>query len=124
MSSYQPGQCNIGRSEIRRRKFLALIGAILTLLSSVGLIASKAPRLDRLVLIIPAMAFSMGLVQSAKRFCVAYGALGVYHFDSDERAITIADQRARKADRNAALTIFLQSFLIAALMTLIVFLLP
>jgi hypothetical protein len=124
MSSYHSGQCNIGRREIRKRRLLALIGAALTLFLSVGLVATKAARVDRISVLIPALIFALGLVQSAKRFCVAYGALGVYHFDADIKAVAVEDRAARRKDRNTALVIFLQSLVIAALVTLIVLLLP
>ena len=51
--SYIPGTCNLGKAEIRRRQFVALLGLLLTVSTLVGLISSDAPANARWGLFIP-----------------------------------------------------------------------
>ena len=43
--SYIPGTCNLGKAEIRRRQFVALLGLVLTITTFVGLIGSDDPQM-------------------------------------------------------------------------------
>ena len=74
--AYIPGSCNLGKAEIRRRQFVALIGLILSITTFVGLIGSDAPTSARWGMFVPLMVFSIGFIQSRKKFCLAYGFMG------------------------------------------------
>ena len=39
-TTYIPGTCNLGKSEVRRRQLVALIGLVLSMSSGAGLVAA------------------------------------------------------------------------------------
>jgi hypothetical protein len=121
---YIPGTCNIGKGEIRRRQVVALAGAVISATSLIGLLSTDAARSARLSLFIPLMVFAIGFIQSRKKFCLAYGFLGTFNFGGLGQLSRVADPIAKKADRKTALTILLQSALLALGITLATFLLP
>ena len=79
---YVAGSCNIGKGEIRRRQVVALIGLFLIISSTAGLIGSDSPKSARFGLFIPALVFSVGFIQSRRKFCLAFGLMGTFHFGS------------------------------------------
>jgi hypothetical protein len=121
---YIPGTCNIGKGEIRRRQVVALAGAVISATSLIGLLSTDSARSARLSLFIPLMVFAIGFIQSRKKFCLAYGFLGTFNFGGLGQLSRVADPIAKKADRKTALTILLQSALLALGLTLATFLLP
>ena len=121
---YIPGTCNIGKGEIRRRQVVARAGAVISATSLIGLLSTDAARSARLSLFIPLMVFAIGFIQSRKKFCLAYGFLGTFNFGGLGQLSRVADPIAKKADRKTALTILLQSALLALGLTLATFLLP
>ena len=66
--SYVPGTCNLGKDEIRRRQVVALIGAVLTIISFSGLVVTDTANFARWSLFAPLMIFSVGFIQSRKKF--------------------------------------------------------
>ena len=123
-SNYIPGTCNIGAGEISRRRLVALIGLVLTLIAIFTAISTDANRQSRLSIFLPAMVMSVGWVQSRKRFCLAYGFAGTFNFGKLGQISRVSDPAARAADRKTALAIFAQSALYAALVTALVVVLP
>lgn len=121
---YIAGSCNIGKGEIRRRQLVAVAGAIFSLITLAGLIQRDATPTGRLILFLPLLVFATGFVQSRKRFCLAYGLAGTFNFGGLGQISKVADPISQKADRKMAITILLQSFSLAAMLTLIVFALP
>jgi len=79
-SSYVPGTCNIGQGEVKRRQAVAIFGLILIVISAAGILATDQDRGARLSIFIPALIFSIGFVQSRKKFCLAYGLAGTFNF--------------------------------------------
>ena len=112
-SDYIPGTCNIGKSEIRQRQFVALIGALLTIYIGKGLLSNEDPNPPRFFIFFPAMIFSIGFVQSRKKFCLAYGFAGTFNFGRLGKASKVASPEDKKADRKMALSILRQSVLLA-----------
>lgn len=112
-SDYIPGTCNIGKSEIRQRQFVALIGALLTVFIGIGLLSNEDPNPPRFFIFFPALIFSIGFVQSRKKFCLAYGFAGTFNFGRLGRASKVASAEDKKADRKMAISIFRQSVLLA-----------
>lgn len=121
---YIPGTCNIGKGEIRRRQVVAAAGAVMSILSLIGLVSRDAERSARISLIIPLFIFAIGFVQSRKKFCLAYGLLGTFNFGGLGQVTKVSDPIAKKADQKTALVILGQSALLAAGLTLIAFALP
>ena len=122
--SYVPGTCNLGKAEVRRRQFVALLGLFLTGSTLVGLIGSDAPSSARWGLFVPLMVFSVGFVQSRKKFCLAYGFMGTFNLGKlgDISRVQSADDRL--ADRKTALTILAQSAILALVLTALFVVLP
>jgi hypothetical protein len=121
---YIPGTCNIGKSEIRQRQVVALIGLFLSISSLIGFISTGASQSVRLGIFLPLAVFSIGWVQSRKKFCLAYGFMGTFNFGRLGKVSRVADKASLAADRKTALSILLQSLGLAAILTLIVYLLP
>lgn len=112
-SDYIPGTCNIGKSEIRQRQFVALVGAFLTVLIGIGLLSNEDPNPPRFFIFFPALIFAIGFVQSRKKFCLAYGFAGTFNFGRLGKASKVASAEDKKADRKMAISIFRQSVLLA-----------
>ena len=121
---YIPGTCNLGAGEISRRRLVAAIGFVLSLLAFTALVNSDASRQARLAMFIPLLVMSIGWVQSRKKFCLAYGFAGTFNFGKLGQISRVADPADRAADRRTALIIFAQSTIYAAALTLLVVVLP
>ena len=121
---YIAGSCNIGKGEIRRRQFVALIGLILTITTVIGLTNVSAERSARLGVFVPAMIFAVGFIQSRRKFCLAFGLMGTFNFGSLGKLSRVASPDDRKADRKAAISILVQALSLALVITLIIYLLP
>lgn len=121
---YIAGSCNIGKAEVRQRQIVALIGLFLSVSALIGFISSSASPSIRLGIFLPLTVFSIGWIQSRKRFCLAYGFLGTFNFGRLGKISRVADKASLAADRKTAITILVQSLALAAVLTLIVYLLP
>ncbi|CAB4699678.1 unannotated protein [freshwater metagenome] len=123
-ATYIPGTCNLGKSEIRRRQIVGLVGLFFSLSSLVGLMSIHAERSARLGIFLPLMVASVGFVQSRSKFCLAYGFAGTFNLGKLGDISRVSDPIDRAADRATALKILLKSFLLAALATVVVYVLP
>ena len=121
---YIPGTCNIGKGEISRRQLVALIGLILVITTTVGLVSAESPKSARLSVFIPALVFSIGFIQSRRKFCLAFGLMGTFNFGPLGKLSRVADSEDRKRDRKTAISILIQSLSLALTITLIIYLLP
>ena len=122
--SYIPGTCNIGKGEIRRRQLVALIGLALSVTSLAGFVATGAAPTARLGIFLPLAVFSIGFVQSRRKFCLAYGFMGTFNFGKLGQLSKVSSKEAQAADRKTALVILGQSLGLAALLTAVVYVLP
>lgn len=123
-SEYIAGACNIGKGEVRRRQFVALIGIFLIATSATTLLATDQARSARISIFLPAMIFSIGFVQSRKKFCLAYGLAGTFNFGKLGSITKVQSLEDRKADRKTAISILAQASLLAAVITAVFFALP
>jgi hypothetical protein len=124
VSEYIPGTCNIGKAEIRQRQIVALIGLALSVSALIGFISTKASPSIRLGIFLPLTIFSVGYVQSRKKFCLAFGFMGTFNFARLGKMSKVVDKASLAADRKTAAIILLQSLGLAAILTLAVYLLP
>ena len=122
--SYVPGTCNLGKAEIRRRQFVALIGLAITIVTLVGLVGSNSPASARWGLFVPLLVFSIGFVQSRKKFCLAYGFMGTFNLGKLGDLSKVQSAEDRKADRKTALSILLQATGLALVLTVVLVLFP
>jgi hypothetical protein len=120
MSDYQAGVCNIGPAEIKRRRQGALIGAILFAITSLLFVITNASTSTRLITFIPALLFAVGIIQSRRKFCVAYGFMGVFSFEKIGATKKISVNQDLKADRKYAIKLLLQSVATAIVLTALV----
>ncbi|CAB4330111.1 MAG: hypothetical protein F2851_00445 [Actinobacteria bacterium] len=121
---YVAGSCNIGNGEVKRRQLVALIGLILSISTLIGFISTNTEPSLRLGIFLPLSVASIGWVQSRKRFCLAYGFMGTFNFGKLGQLSKVSDKDSLAADRKTALTILIQSLSLAAVLTMIVYLLP
>jgi hypothetical protein len=124
LNSYQAGSCNIGTGEIRRRQFVALIGLILTVSSTAGLISNHTSRGARLSVFVPALVFSIGWIQSRRKFCLAFGLMGTFNFGKLGQLSKVASKEDRAADRATAISILTQAVILAGAITGLIYFLP
>ena len=121
---YIPGTCNIGKGEVRRRQLVALLGLFFSISTLLTFNTVDAPAVVRLGIFFPLMVASVGFVQSRSRFCLAYGFAGTFNVGKLGDIKRVASKEDRAADRKTALVILGKSFLLAALATVVVLVLP
>jgi hypothetical protein len=113
-SNYIPGTCNIGPAEIRRRRIVMWLGCVLSLVTLASYGQSHATKMDRLSIALPAFVFSIGFVQSRKKFCLAFGFMGAFNFGKVGAITKVLTPEQRAADRKTAISLLGQSFLLTA----------
>ena len=123
-AEYIPGTCNIGKGEIRRRQLVAIFGLFLTTFSAATIIATDQSKNSRLSIFLPALIFSIGFVQSRKKFCLAYGLAGTFNFGKLGQISKVQSTEDRKSDRKTAVSILFQSAALAVFITAVFFVLP
>jgi hypothetical protein len=121
---YIPGSCNIGKGEVRRRQLVALVGLFFSVTTLLAFSTVDAPAEIRLGIFFPLMVASVGFVQSRSKFCLAYGFAGTFNVGKMGDIKRVASKEDRAADRKTALVILGKSFLLAALATTVVLVLP
>jgi len=123
-AQYIPGTCNIGKGEVRRRQLVALLGLFFSISTLLTFNTVDAPAIVRLGIFFPLMVASVGFVQSRSKFCFAYGLAGTFNVGKLGDIKRVASKEDRAADRKTALVILGKSFLLAALATAVVLVLP
>jgi hypothetical protein len=121
---YIPGSCNIGKGEVRRRQIVALVGLFFSISTLLTFNTVDAPTEIRLGIFFPLMVASVGFVQSRSKFCLAYGFAGTFNVGKMGDIKRVASKEDRAADRKTALVILGKSFILAALATAVVLVLP
>jgi hypothetical protein len=121
---YIPGTCNIGKSEVRKRQLVALVGVFFTISTLFAFNTVDTPTEVRLGIFFPLMVASVGFVQSRSKFCLAYGFAGTFNVGKMGDIKRVSSKEDRAADRKTALVILGKSFLLAAIATAVVLVLP
>jgi hypothetical protein len=115
--TYIPGTCNLGKSEVRRRQSVALLGLALAIFSGFGL--WQGSLITKLTIFLPFFVFAIGYIQSRRRFCMAYGFSGAFNLGKLGELSRVQDPADRAADRKTALAILGQAGLLAVALTLL-----
>ncbi len=92
--------------------------------SDVSGLGTLATQSARFTLFVPLLVFSIGFVQSRKRFCLAYGLMGTFNLGKLGDLTRVQSPEDRKADRKTAIGILLQSAALAAVLTLALVAIP
>lgn len=117
MSQYQAGVCNIGGAEVAKRKQLSYIGGAIFLLFILIATVQDFSKKETAVAFGPAVLFSVGFIQSRRKFCLAYGLMGTFNFQKIGALTRVEDRDSLKADRSTAISILAQSLGLALLLT-------
>jgi len=121
---YIPGTCNIGKGEVRKRQLAALVGLFFSVSTLLAFSTVETTTAVRLGIFFPLMVASVGFVQSRSKFCLAYGFAGTFNVGKMGDIKRVASKEDRAADRKTALVILGKSFLLAALATAVVLVIP
>ncbi|MFX1486512.1 MAG: hypothetical protein ACFFBS_05405 [Promethearchaeota archaeon] len=122
---YNPGVCNIGAPEIRRRNILGWFGLVLTVAVYSSLVLLNLNPLWRLIIIAPSTFSALGFLQARKSFCVYFALLSVQNVGEEVgRTIKVESEDSRQKDRKRALQISAYSIVIGIIVTVIGYLLP
>ena len=115
--TYVPGTCNLGKSEVRRRQSVAILGLALAIFSGFGLWQGSI--IAKFTIFLPLFVFSTGFIQSRRKFCMAYGFSGAFNLGRLGELSRVQDPADRAADRRTALSILGQAALLAVALTLV-----
>jgi hypothetical protein len=121
---YEPGVCNIGPAEIRRRRVGAVLGTVITLVVAAVIFALGLPHPVRLLIALPAAGAIVGWLQAVLRFCVGFARLGVFNFGELGPMEQVADRAAHHADQRRAAQMIGVSLIGGLAIGLVAFLLP
>jgi len=102
---YQPGVCNIGPAEIRRRRQSGYVGLAGAAVLGAVLLAVSAPAWTRVAIALPVAGALSGLIQARLRFCAGFGMAGLQNMDELGAEAPVEDEIARSSDRRKALQI-------------------
>lgn len=124
MVTYEPGECNIGPAERRKRRYAGYVGF---LAGAAVVVAVPLLELDPIWLLASAAPFYggfLGILQARESFCAGFGLAGVYDVSDDGTdRIEVPDAAARRADRTRSLVIQLQAVALGVVLSGAVYLL-
>lgn len=110
MVEYEPGVCNIGEAEQRKRYGLGALAALATLALVVAVVAFSLPAWYLFASVAPLVGVAEGFFQARFNFCAGFAMAGVYDVSSDgadRREVT--SESDRRADTKRARQIHLYS---------------
>ena len=109
---YQPGVCNIGPAQQRRRLLLGVGSFLLAVGHVAAVLAVGWPRWTLLIAMFPLYGAAMGYVQYRERFCVGFAGIGV--FDVGDGTNRVDDEEALAADRKRAVRLNTKALAVGA----------
>ena len=121
---YRPGECNIGPAEIARRRRVGHVGAIVTVILFLILVALHVPPLARLIVGLPAAGAASGYLQAMFKFCAGFASAGVFNFGEVGRTERVADAGARRLDRRRANQILLGCLAVGIVVAIVAVVVP
>jgi hypothetical protein len=116
---YQPGVCNIGPTQQRRRLLLGVGSLLVAAVYVAAAVALAWPRWSLIAAVVPLYGAAMGALQYRERFCIGFAGMGV--FDVGDGANEIEDEAALAADRKKAVRLNAKAMAIGAAGTVVVF---
>ena len=116
---YQPGVCNIGPTQQRRRLLLG-VGSLALAVAFVAAVVSLAwPQWSLILTVFPLYGAAMGGLQYRERFCIGFAGMGV--FDVGGGTSEIQNEAALAADRKKAVKLNAKAMAIGAAGTVAVY---
>ncbi|WP_297887468.1 hypothetical protein [uncultured Halorubrum sp.] len=116
---YQPGVCNIGPTQQRRRLLLG-VGSLALAAAFVAAVVSLAwPQWSLILTVFPLYGAAMGGLQYRERFCIGFAGMGV--FDVGGGTSEIQNEAALAADRKKAVKLNAKAMAIGAAGTVAVY---
>lgn len=118
MSEYQPGACNIGARERRRRRWVGITGFVLAAAFVAAAVYAELPPLALLGVFVFLVPGFLGVLQDRTAFCAGFAVKERYDFSgSDGDAGAVRDKSAVPKDRVQATKMVLAAVLGAAVVT-------
>ncbi|GAA5201639.1 hypothetical protein [Microbacterium jejuense] len=121
---YQPGVCNIGPAEIRKRRMSGWVGLAIAVVFLAVVFALGWAASWRLLVALPIFLSAQGFLQAAFHFCVGFASRGLYNFGELGSEETVYEAEFRKKDQRKALLITVLAFAIAAAVAVVAALIP
>lgn len=123
-TEYQPGVCNIGAAERRRRYAVAVVGFLAAAVTVIAVLVYDLPSWLLLATIAPLFAGFVGYYQGRHQFCIGFALAGVQNVgETAGETEAVEDASASRADRREAVVLLGRSFLSAVLLGVAVYLL-
>ena len=97
---YQPGVCNIGPTQQRRRLLLGVGSLVFAAVYVAAAVALAWPNWTLALSVFPLYGAAMGGLQYRERFCIGFAGMGV--FDVGDGTSEVRDEAAIVADRKKA----------------------
>ncbi|WP_424014366.1 hypothetical protein ACOZ35_15300 [Halorubrum xinjiangense] len=116
---YQPGVCNIGPTQQRRRLLLGVASLLLAAGFVAAVVALAWPRWSLVLTVFPLYGAAMGALQYRERFCIGFAGIGV--FDVGDGTNEVQNEEALAADRKKAVRLNAKAMAIGAAGTVAVF---
>jgi hypothetical protein len=116
---YQPGVCNIGPAQRRRRLLLGVVSLLAAVAFVVAVVVVDLPRWTLALAVFPLYGAAMGYFQYRERFCVGFAGIGV--FDVGGGTERVDDPAALAADRRRAVRLNLKSLAVGGLGALAIY---
>ena len=110
---YEPGVCNIGPAQQRRRLLLGLGSLLFAIGLVAAVVATDWPRWTLLTATFPLYGAAMGYFQYRERFCVGFAGIGV--FDVGDGTNQVQDAEALAADRRRAVRLNAKSLAVGVI---------
>ena len=124
MAEYQPGICNIGKNEIRKRYILAIVGFVISAIVSYAILSFSLPKWALLFSFVALLIGFEGLYQGYFRFCAGFAAAGVYDFTgSGGSRSKVTNAKDHREDMRKAMRIHIYAIISSVIITVIYFVL-
>ena len=121
---YEPGVCNIGPAEIRRRRQSGYVGVAIAVVFLVLAYALGWAAPWRLLVALPVFLAAQGFLQAAFHFCVGFATRGLFNFGDLGTEETVYEAEFRRKDMRTAALISLLAFAIATVVAVVAYFLP
>ncbi len=116
---YQPGVCNIGPVERRKRLALAVASLLAAVVLVAAVVSADWPLWTLLFTLFPLYGAAMGALQYRERFCVGFAGMGRFNVGDGTHDVT--DPQALEVDRKRAVRLNTKALVAGAVGALAVY---